>query len=342
MLGTGISAGVAVLITYGLFALNSKYRFLLYGIPFTRTIIFFLVVADASRYHWDMSRLQGWLYCRLLASGLAQDLPAYWAYVRKPPEKPSCAHAALSQWALPLLVMFPALNFASYMANKHALERGVGWQVGGALAGTMINMLFFYYSVRRQVLRGGDAEMHYSKLAHTSKKMQNANDCERYGLPLVPSLLLGGYLFGIGHSLAKSGVALSVAVSVIPVTSFVAIPIGRLLDCCKKGGTSEERIRANTKSARRKALTIYVAICFNNTLSSWIMLALSYIPPSGPWMWSLPVITLFICIGVTISLYCFMFKDEGSHNLWYELLHDEPPAAYALRPEPDRRQTLRL
>lgn len=316
-LSSYISAAVAFLLTYCLFALPSRWRFVVYGIPITRTIMFYLLCADASRNDWHLQRFRGFLYCRLLASGLAQDLPAWWAYLRPLPRSLSCGAVFCSQWVFPFVVMFPLLNFAAYTANAYALEQNTGYLIGGALAGTCINMLFFFYAVRLKTMADAKSPLHYSQLVVSSERIKRASCCNRWAVPLIPSLFTAAYIVSIGTTLEKNGVALSVAISVIPVTSFFAIPVSRVLQCapCHRGYDTAESLRENSISARRKALSIYIAITFNNTISSWLMLLLSYIPPQGPWMWSLPAITLCVCVGCTISIYKFLYRDNKHEDL---------------------------
>ena len=166
--GIAISSSVAAVLVFLFFFVKPRHRFFLWGLPIGRTVVFYLLVADACKQSatcadWDPTRLRAFLLGRLLASGVCQDGPAWYAYVRSPrdDEYKSCTNVVWSQWIFPVIV-FVVLDWVCLYANRYLEANDELY--AGAILGTIVNFIFFWVLVKNET--GNENSMvFYKKLA---------------------------------------------------------------------------------------------------------------------------------------------------------------------------------
>ena len=140
-----LAACIAFIVAF-INCVDEKSRVWTYVIPILRTITLYVIVASACGYdaqcaHLNRRELQHWLLGNLFGSGFAQDVALYWMFLQPRARED---HYAWNRWVVPLAWM--ALSIAVvYFALEPMIEGDYVYV--GAIIGTVINAVFFYYYV---------------------------------------------------------------------------------------------------------------------------------------------------------------------------------------------------
>ena len=285
---------IAALIALVSFYYRGYVKFYAYGVPFVTVCTAFLITADACNQQptckaFDASRVERmreFIRCRLAYSGICQDFALYLLYVAP------LTNGRISglYWCLAYMSL-AGLEVAVYLADRC----GVDAQYATAGVGTVFNIMFFWWIVRRRLwpkfktLYEG-AHDHEDEPASKSHAAKCAVVC----------VVMFAYIFAVGVVLRDAGPNLSALVSCISPLSFITVPL-----CMAIWPGALDYFQ-------RKMQGVLIAISINNVFFYWALYGFTYVDASladyrAPYLWPF---VLLVAFGMLTVLFLWCLKQR--------------------------------